>query len=119
MRSDELSAKLSKAMNKLAKWRTVFAGWQLGTRADTDPECQAVRDHREVTMFLRVEQNALAGLLVRNGVISLKDYQEAIIIEADLLDGDYERRFPGFKTTQDGLQIDAVKAAETTKGWRP
>lgn len=49
-------------LEKLGKWRSLFAGWQLGTRLDNDPECQAVRDHREVTMLLRTEVNA-AGLL--------------------------------------------------------
>jgi hypothetical protein len=34
-----------KALQKLAKWRLIFAGWQLGTRLKGDPECDAVRDH--------------------------------------------------------------------------
>src|SRR5438067_1656730 len=42
---------LDAALNRLTKWRSVFCGWQLGTRSSTDPEAQAVRDHREATML--------------------------------------------------------------------
>lgn len=31
-------------LQRLGKWRTVFASWQLGTRSKNDPEAQAVRD---------------------------------------------------------------------------
>ena len=34
-----------RALNVLAKWRTLLAGWQLGTRPKGDPECDAVSDH--------------------------------------------------------------------------
>lgn len=54
-----LEERLLAALNKLAKWRSVFAGWQLGTRLKEDPECQAVKDHREVTILLRAEVSAL------------------------------------------------------------
>lgn len=107
------------ALDKLCKWRTVFAGWQLGTRADTDPECQAVRDHRELTIVLRVEMTALSALLIEKGVISAEEFMQAMGDEAEQLDRDYERRFPGFKATPIGMQIDPVKAQQTMKGWRP
>ena len=45
-----LAQRCYEACNRLTKWRSVFAGWQLGTRAKGDPECDAVRDHREVTI---------------------------------------------------------------------
>jgi hypothetical protein len=53
------------ALNRVAKWRGLFAGWQLGTRPKGDPECDAVRDHREITILLRVEASALTRLLPR------------------------------------------------------
>ncbi len=59
-----------RALNRLAKWRNHFAGWQLGTRMRGDAEYEAVRDHREVTILLRAEQSAMAGLLLRKGVIT-------------------------------------------------
>ena len=58
------------ALNRVAKWRTLFAGWQLGTRPKGDPESDAVRDHREITILLRVEQSAIIGLLIRKGIIN-------------------------------------------------
>jgi hypothetical protein len=31
-------------LNRLCKWRAILAGRHLGTRPDTDPQCQAMRD---------------------------------------------------------------------------
>lgn len=107
------------ALNRLAKWRSVFAGWQLGTRPLGDPESDAVRDHREVTILLRAEMSALAVLLVRRGVFTVEEWQTALGEEAEQLNQDYARRFPGFVATDDGMELDAQRAARTTKGWRP
>ena len=52
-------------INRLTKWKMVFAGWQLGTRPVGDPECDAVRDHREVTILLRAEITTLLALSLR------------------------------------------------------
>lgn len=114
-----MDGKLEAALNKLAKWRMVFASWQLGTRQKGEPECDAVRDHREATILLRAEVSALVGLLVEKGVFSREDWSEALECEARQLDEDYERRFPGFKTSQFGVDIDMREAQETMKGWRP
>lgn len=107
------------ALNKLTKWRNVFAGWQLGTRSVEDPECAAVRDHREVTILLRAESNVMLKLLVEKEIISLQEWHEAMTAEAKRLDDDYQKRFPGFRTTEYGLEINAALARDTTKGWRP
>lgn len=107
------------ALNRLAKWRTVFAGWQLGTRPKGDPESDAVRDHREATMMLRVEVTALTSLLLDRKFFTHADYEAALVTAARALDADYERRFPGFRATDDGMEIDVQMAHETTKGWRP
>ncbi len=106
-------------LNKLTKWRGVFAGWQLGTRANTDPECQAVRDHREITILLRVEVNALTALLVDKGYFTEAEFTAAVGRDAEELDKDYERRFPGISTSQDGVILKMPEAAQTMKGWRP
>lgn len=106
------------ALNKVAKWHAVFAGWQLGTRPKGDPECDAVRDHREVTILLRAEVTALTQLLMESGVFSVEDLHHAIIKECALLEQDYERRFPGVKATDIGMQFDA-RAGETMRGWKP
>lgn len=106
-------------LQKLIKWRGVFAGWQLGTRSKDDPECQAVRDHRELTILLRAEVNALTGLLLRKKVFTAQEFDTQLGLEAANLDASYEERFPGFQTTLTGLTVDPVKAMETTKNWRP
>lgn len=106
------------ALNRLAKWRAVFAGWQLGTRSSGDPECQAVRDHREATIMLRAEVSALVLLLVDAGVFTGDQWTEALETEANRLSEDYARRFPGMTATDDGIQYDA-RALETMRGWRP
>jgi hypothetical protein len=108
-----------RSLNRLAKWRSVFAGWQLGTRPDTDPECRAVRDHREATLLQRAELSALVGLLVTKGVFSIEEWTDALGAEAGLLNEDLARRFPGFRATDDGMDMQMPEAAETMKGWRP
>lgn len=58
------AARYERAVLRLTRWRTLFAGWQLGTRPKGDPECDAVADHRELSVLLRAEVTALTGLLL-------------------------------------------------------
>lgn len=109
---------LNLALNKLTKWRTIFAGWQLGTRTKEDPECQAVRDHREVTILLRAEVNALTAALVESGALNIERFSEQLEVEAARLDADYESKFPGVRTTQEGCVI-TPEASEWMSKWRP
>lgn len=108
-----------RALNRLCKWRTVFAGWQLGTRAKGDPECDAVRDSREALLLLRAEVSALAILCLRKGVFSEDQWDGQLAIEADHLSEGLSKRFPGFKATDVGLEMDSKLAVETMKGWKP
>jgi hypothetical protein len=117
--ADALVDKLTKSLQRLTKWRSVFAGWQLGTRHKDDPECQAVKDHREVTILLRAELNALIAALFGKGVFTLSEYQQALLLEAEQAQKDLEARFPGYKATDWGMSVDAEKAAKTTQGWKP
>jgi hypothetical protein len=110
---------LEYALNKLAKWRSVFAGWQLGTRPKGEPECDAVRDHREATIIMRAEVTALLCILIEKKICTDQEFAAALEKEATLLNQAYERRFPGFKTSQYGVDIDVRLAQETTKGWKP
>jgi len=107
-----------RALNRLAKWRQVLTGWQLGTRTTEDPECQAVRDHREATLLLRAEVSALVNLLVTNGVFTTEDWLEQLVVEADELSAALSAKFVGMRATDDGIEYDR-RAAETMKGWRP
>lgn len=107
-------------LNKLCKWRSVFAGWQLGTRSNEDPECQAIRDHRDLTMLLRAEVSALTALMVKKGVFTADEFRAQLDTEAYLLDQMYEQKFPGWQSTEHGMAIvDIQKARETMKGWKP
>jgi len=113
-----LAQKLQNTLNRLAKWRVVLVSWQLGTRLADDPECQAVKDHREVTILLRAEVSTLIGLCVRHGLFTTEDYQRALMEEAEMLNKNYERLFPGMKATDIGMQYDR-RAAETMRNWKP
>lgn len=106
-------------LNRVCKWRSVLAGWQLGTRAKGDPECDAVRDHREATIIHRVEISALTYLLMERGIITQEQLSEAIEREAEFLNQMYEEKFPGFRATDIGMQIDTGVAMQTMKGWKP
>jgi len=117
--TEQLAQKMLDALNRLTKWRSVFAAWQLGTRSINDPECQAVRDHREVTIMLRAEQSAFLMLLLDKGVFTIEEFQASMIKEARLLSQDYEKKFPGMKATDDGIQYDVKIAAKTMAHWRP
>jgi hypothetical protein len=107
-----------RALNILAKWRVLFTGWQLGTRLKGDPEGDAVRDHREVTILLRAESSALIGLLIRKGVFTHGEWLAALEEEANLLCADYERKFPGVTASEDGLTFDR-RTLPWMKGWKP
>jgi len=106
------------ALNILAKWRTLFAGWQLGTRPKGDPECDAVSDHREVTILLRAEVSALVGLLVEKGLATDEDWFAALEREAKQLNVAYEQRFPGVTAWTGGLNLDK-RVLPWMKGWKP
>lgn len=108
-----------RAMNRITKWRQIFAGWQLGTRPITDAPAQAVRDHRELGIMLRVEMSALVNLLAEKGVFTGDEYMKQCIEEAGHLETAYRRKFPGARATDDGMMIDPQVFAETTKNWLP
>jgi hypothetical protein len=107
-----------RALNILGKWRVLFAGWQLGTRSKTDPECAAVRDHREATLMLRVEVTALCRVLREAEVIDFDFFLKVLEEEADMLCMALEERFPGVHATEEGLAFDP-RVNEWMKGWRP
>ena len=106
------------ALNVLAKWRTFFTGWQLGTRPKGDPEGDAVRDHREVTILLRAEVSALVGLLIEKRVFTGDEWLAALGKEAKQLNADYEQRFPGVRASAGGLHFDR-RVLPWMKGWKP
>jgi len=107
-----------KVLNRLAKWRVLLAGWQLGTRPKGDPECDAVSDHREVTLLMRTELNALVQLLIAKGVFDGQEWESQLVFEAQLMQKMLEARFPGVEATDGGLKFDRRAEAWMSK-WKP
>jgi hypothetical protein len=110
---------IEQAFNKLAKWRSVLTGWQLGSRSKNDPEAMAVRDHREVSIFLRAEVNAITAILLKKGIVTQEELEKQMVEEAIHLDLMFERKFPGFTSTDTGMIMSMPDVANTMKGWRP
>jgi hypothetical protein len=104
----------TQALNKLAKWRSVFTGWCWGTMASDTRGCQGLRDLMEARLIMRAELTAVTDLLIRKGVFSTKEFADAITHEALELDRMLEDKFPGFSTTPEGVTMDIQVAAETT-----
>ena len=112
------------AAERFTKWRKVFAAWQLGVstmnlRKGEHPTVDAVRDQAEVTMLMRAELNALVALLVRRGVFTQAEFSQQLDEEMEHLSGVYQKRFPGFRAADDGLDINIALAQDTMKGWLP
>lgn len=116
-----IAERLSRVLNRLAKWRAVFTGWQLGSRMKADPEAQAVRDHREITILLRAEVSTLVGLLIEKGVFTSAEWSDKLADEAEQLSKDYSQRFRGMTATDDGIKYDLAIIQEhgTMAGWLP
>jgi hypothetical protein len=103
------------ALDKLAKWRKFFASWQLGTVPAGDGRYRAVAHHRELSIIMRAEVNALTGLLIRKGLITQEEFTAALETEARQLDHAYEETYPGFRTVPDGLHMRLPEARETMR----
>jgi hypothetical protein len=66
---------------------------------------------------MRAELSAFTGLCVKNGLFTAEDFQKALIDECELLEKDYEGRFPGVQATPLGLQFDR-RAEAWMKNWK-
>jgi len=114
--------RMLKALNRLAKWRVLFAGWQLGTRTDTDAEANAVKDHRELSMISRAEITAITRILIEKGVCTFDELEDRIALEADELSAAIGKHFPGIEATDDGLHwfdIPKIRQWMRDRNWRP
>ncbi|HEX3640663.1 MAG TPA: hypothetical protein VHV10_05180 [Ktedonobacteraceae bacterium] len=118
MSNNDITARCHAALNRLSKWKSVFTGWQLGTVPLGYAPGDAVRDHRETTLLLRAENSTLLGLCIRKGLFTEDEYHLALAKEAEQLSKDYEKKFPGMKATDIGMQFNA-QAVETMKDWLP
>lgn len=116
---DQVATICHQIANRVAKWRSVFAGWQLGTRLATDPESAAIRDHREATLLRRAEGSALVALLIEKGVFTAREWTEQYIVELEAIDDELAQRFPGMTSTDEGIAYQLPEAAQTMQGWPP
>lgn len=113
---DPVVAQVANAsLQRLAKWRSVLAGWQLGTRPRGDGESEAVRDHREVTLLLRAEVTALTRILLERNVVEDETLTRIVGEEAEYLSKAYEDRFPGARAFDDGMTFDLPEWVETQR----
>lgn len=108
-----------RALNRLAKWRSLLTGWQVGTRPLGDAESDAIRDMQEFRLLIRVEVSSLARVLVAKGIMTEDEFDEAMEYDALLLDEAMTRRFPGMKSSDEGLVMNPaeVNRAGWMKGW--
>jgi hypothetical protein len=103
------------ACNKLCKWRSVLAGWMIGSKPKTAPGVQGYRHLIDRTLLLRAEIDALCGLLLRKGVITAAEFDATLAESALAYDQMLEHQFPGYRTTMDGVSVNPQIAAETNR----
>lgn len=103
------------AVQRLAKWRTVFVGWMIGTKGANEPGVKAYRDRADAVLMQRVEINALTALLVAKGIFTIDEFMAQIVTECEHKQRELEAMFPGYRATDNGISIDAAKAAETNR----
>lgn len=108
-----------RALNKLAKWRTLLTGWHMGTRPKGDAASDSYRDLQEFRLILRVEVSALTRLLIDKGVFTEDEFDRAMEMDARLLDQALADKFPGVTATEEGLQLNPaeINQAGWMKGW--
>jgi len=113
--STEPAQRVTASLNRLAKWRSRFAGWHLGTRPDTDGPTRAFRDLHEARLLQRAELSAMSRLLQEKGVYTLDEWLSAVATEADALNELLSDRFPGVRATDNGLRLTPGIAATTMR----
>lgn len=112
--STDSARRMSAALNRLAKWRSWFAGWQLGTQSTSHGPTRALRDATEARLLMRAELTALTSVLLTKGLMTEDEIREAVAREADFLSESLSKRFPGVEATDHGLTMDA-RAFETMR----
>jgi hypothetical protein len=71
-------------------------------------------------MIMRAELTAVTKILLDKKVCTLDELRQAMIVEMEYLDSGYERKFPGMRTVESGVEYYDLKLAQQTmKGWRP
>jgi hypothetical protein len=101
-------------LNKLCKWRSVLAGWHLGSAFIDKPGTKAMRDLMDKWLVMRCENSAFAALLIRKGVFTAEEFTRQVNAEAIHMDNQMELQFPGMRTTPDGVEFYDIELAQKT-----
>lgn len=101
------------ALNRLAKWRTVYAGWALGTTTAAHGPTKAAKDAAEAKLIMRVEITAISRLLIEKGIFTQDELMTTVTNECEHMQDALERKFPGMKATDRGIDMDIEKSLTT------
>jgi hypothetical protein len=110
-----LPGRLRAAMEKLGKWRGLYAGWWFGTRRLDEAQARAARDNFDRTIMLRCEVNAFTALCLQKGLWSVGEWQQQLLEEIERMDAALEEKWPGFRTDSTGLIMTPAIAHDTMK----
>lgn len=112
---EEVAAKMHRSANILAKWRSVFTGWHLGTRSTDDGQTKAMRDLYEKVLLMRAELNGVTRILVDKGVVTQVELTEIFGEEYAFYAEQLAGFFDGMEATEQGIAMDPGRAAETMR----
>ena len=103
------------ALNRLCKWRSILAGWHLGTQAANAPGVQAMRDLQDFRLCIRAETNAITQLLIDKAVFTADEFRARLEIEAVLLERQLQEKFPGYRASDEGMVVTPTVAEKTNR----
>ena len=86
----------------------------MGTRGVDTPGTKGMRDLMDKLLVLRVENNAMATLLISKGVFTHAEFKSTVGECAAELDAIYELIFKGMRTTAFGVELYDVTLAQQT-----
>ena len=117
-KSGVLAEGVTRAMKRLCNWKSLLAMWQLGSSMPKEHGTfRAVSDIREAELVSYVERKAIIGALLAKKIITQPEWANAVIMEAQALEKYLERRFPGYRAHDDGMEIASKIAEETRRNY--
>ncbi len=115
-KSSVLEEGVRKAIGRLCKWKGVLTMWQCGKGASNESgEFRAISDLREQLLIQSVQNNAILGALLGKKIITQAEWANALIMESQAMEKYMEKRFPGFRANDSGIEIASKVAEETMK----
>lgn len=98
----------------LSNWKSLFASWATGLRPNQNTSYLAAQEQAETILILRAELTACLNLLLHLGVVTKDQFDEKFCEAVILLNQALENKFPGFKSTNEGLVLDKPITAQHT-----